>query len=369
MWEDRVMDITALGAIDCDLHPELPGMATLLPYLDDYWRETLVTRGVDRSNLSLIAYPPGAPLCGRPDWRPARGKPGTDLGMLQRQALDAFGTRFGILNPISAVQLLPSEDMAAVLCRAMNDWIAAEWLDRDPRLRASILVPAHGPDLAVEEIERRAGDPRFVQVLLLAMGEAPLGRRQFWPIYRAAERHGLPIGIHAGSEYRHAPTSIGWPSYFLEDYVAQSQAFEAQLLSLIAEGVFSKFPALKVVMIESGFAWLPGFLWRINKTWRGVRAEVPWVDRPPSEIVRDQVRVTLQPVDEPPDPAQLAIVIEQLGSDRMLLFSTDYPHWQFDGTATLPAGLPEALARRIAVDNPLETYTRLHQPAHAKEAV
>src|SRR3546814_7348621 len=68
------------------------------------------------------------------------------------------------------------------------------------------MVPIESPDLAAEEIERCAADRRFVQVLLLAMNEAPLGRRHYWPIFRAAERFGLPVGIHAGTGYRHAPT-------------------------------------------------------------------------------------------------------------------------------------------------------------------
>jgi hypothetical protein len=67
---------------------------------------------------------------------------------------------------------------------------------------------------------------------------------------------GMPIGVHAGSMYRNAPASIGWGSYQLEDYVAQSQAFEGRLPSFVSEGVFVKFPALKVVMIESGFTRL-----------------------------------------------------------------------------------------------------------------
>jgi hypothetical protein len=264
-------------------------------------------------------------------------------------------------------QALHHEDMAAAFCGAINEWIAREWLDREPRLRASIVVPVQNPQLSVREIEKRAGDRRFVQVLVPAMGEMTLGRRQYWPIYEAAERHGLTIGIHAGSTYRFAPTSIGWTSYLFEDYVAQSAAFENQLLSLVAEGVFAKFLGLKVVFMESGFAWLPAFLWRANKTWRGVRAETPWVTREPAAIIRDHVRITLQPVDEPPNREQLDRVIEQIGSDDMLLFSTDFPHWHFDGLNALPDRLSPALQKKILLENPLATYARLREPIAPKE--
>ena len=132
--------------------------------------------------------------------------------------------------------------LAAALCRAINDWVVAEWLDKEPRLRASIVVPVQDAEFAAAEIDRCAADTRFVQVLLPAAGESPLGKRQHWPIYVAAERHGLPVCIHAGSTFRHATTKNGWPSYYLEDYVVGSHAFQAQLLSLISEGVFSKFP-------------------------------------------------------------------------------------------------------------------------------
>ena len=71
-----------------------------------------------------------------------------------------------------------------------------------------------------------AADRRFVQVLMFAMGDMLLGRRLYWPIYAAAEKHGLAIGIHAGSTYRHAPMASGWPAHRVEDYVAQSAAFE-----------------------------------------------------------------------------------------------------------------------------------------------
>jgi predicted TIM-barrel fold metal-dependent hydrolase len=129
--------------------------------------------------------------------------------------------------------------------------------------------------------------------------------------------------------------------------------------SFICEGVFAKYPDLTVVLAESGFTWLPAHLWRLTKYWRGLRAEIPWVDRTPTEIARDHFRLTLQPVDAPPTAADFERLMEHMGSDKMLLFSTDYPHHQFDGNAVLPEGLSPTLARKIMVDNPKNTYPRL----------
>jgi predicted TIM-barrel fold metal-dependent hydrolase len=354
------MRVPLEGAIDCDLHPAMPSVSALLPYLDDYWRDQLANRHIDRLPFTLASYPTTSPLSARPDWRTASGTPASNLEAIQRNVLDPLAVGFAICNPLHGAVALFNDDMAAALCSAVNDWMARELLDRELRLRASILVPGQSPELAVREIERVAPDHRFVQVMLLAMGEVPLGRRAHWPIYAAAEKHKLAIGIHAGSTYRVAPTYSGWTSYRVEDYVAQSAAFETQLLSLVAEGVFQKFPLLKVVLIESGFTWLPTWLWRTNKTWRGVRAEIPWLDRSPAEIVREHVRFTLQPVDAPrAEPQMLLRTLEHMGSDRLLLFSTDYPHWQFDGDDVLPDGLPGDTIRKILTDNPRDTYPRL----------
>src|SRR5690606_35616104 len=93
-----VRGLFAGAAIDCDVHVSVPSMKALIPYLDDYWREAVLTRGLDRHNMSLTGQPANAPLFGRPDWKPQQGAPGTDLATLQREALDAFGTKYAILN-------------------------------------------------------------------------------------------------------------------------------------------------------------------------------------------------------------------------------------------------------------------------------
>ncbi len=69
------------AAIDCDLHPAVPGVATLLPYMDEYWRHTLVERGIEV--LESASYPPNAPTTARPGTTPAGGgPPGSDLALI-----------------------------------------------------------------------------------------------------------------------------------------------------------------------------------------------------------------------------------------------------------------------------------------------
>ena len=90
---------------------------------------------------------------------------------------------------------------------------------------------------------------------------------------------------------------------------------------------------------------------------------MPWVDRAPAELVRDHFRLTIQPLDVPDDPAQVERAIEHLRSDDILLYASDFPHWQFDGDDPMPPGIPMALREKILTINPLATYDRLREDA------
>jgi predicted TIM-barrel fold metal-dependent hydrolase len=354
--EPRIRDVTGgLPVIDCDIHNAVPSVQALFPYLDDHWREYISTSAF--KGPVDTAYPPRAPTACRPDFRPPQGPPGSDLALLRQQTLDAWGAEIGILNCAYAVESIHNPDAAVAMARAVNDWQIAEWLEKEPRLRASIVVPSQLPELAAQEIERVGDHPGFVQVFLPVRSPAPYGNRRYWPIYEAAARHDLVIGIHFGGAPGNPPTPSGWPSYYLEEYVGMSTIFQSQVLSLIAEGVFDRFPTLRVALIEGGWTWLPAWMWRLDKEWKGLRREVPWVRRAPSEYIREHIRLTLQPMDAPPNPQYLLQIIDQLGSDELLLFSTDYPHWHFDSPEeVLPAGLPEELKRKILVENARRFY-------------
>src|SRR5690349_22189241 len=156
--EEQAVTASELQAIDCDVHPQVPGMQALHPYLDEHWRRSVQERGID--SLDTISYPPNAPFSGRPDFRDGNGRAGADAAALGRQVLDRWGAGVAILNCLYGVQAVFNEDMAAAFAKAINSWLAKEWLDRDPRLRASIVVPLQNVELAVDEIERCAADKR-----------------------------------------------------------------------------------------------------------------------------------------------------------------------------------------------------------------
>ncbi|HEX4216389.1 MAG TPA: amidohydrolase family protein [Candidatus Dormibacteraeota bacterium] len=341
--------------VDCDIHNTVPGLPALFPYLSEHW----VEYGGESAFKGPVeaAYPGNAPTTVAPMWRNGAAPPGTSLELLRSQLLDPLDIGCGILNCSYGADSIRNPDTACQVAAAVNEWQVAEWLDPEPRLRASVVVPSQLPAMAAKEIERVGRDRRFVQVLLPVRSAAPYGNRNFHPIFEAAQRMGLAVALHFGGAPGGPPTSSGWTSHYLEDYVGMAQVFQTQLLSLIGEGVFDRFPDLRVVCVEGGFTWLPAMLWRIDKVWKGLRRDVPWVRRPPSEYVAEHIRFTTQPLDLPGSADQVGEVLGAMPAERLLLFSTDYPHWHFDGLdEAVPAALPAALRPAVLAGNATAFY-------------
>jgi predicted TIM-barrel fold metal-dependent hydrolase len=135
-----------------------------------------------------------------------------------------------------------------------------------------------------------------------------------------------------------------------------SQAFQSQMISLVCEGVFERFPNLRVVTMEGGIAWIPSLMWRMDKHYRRLRDEVPHLKRLPSEYIREHMYITTQPIEEPDNPKHLLQTIEHLDSEK-LMFSTDYPHWDADDpNRAFPVKLPPDLKRKIFSENARKLY-------------
>ena len=146
--------MTRGSVIDCDIHCTVPSIRALFPYLSDYWIETIEQTG-QRGDRQLLSERCG-PL--RPPGTAPRAAPAaSDLELVRSQALDRQNVELAILNCAYAVDGIRNPYGAAAVASAVNDWLIAEWLDKEPRLRASIVVTPQYPDLAVKEIDRVAG--------------------------------------------------------------------------------------------------------------------------------------------------------------------------------------------------------------------
>ena len=346
---------TPIRLVDSDVHCAVDSIGDLMPYLPEVWQCYIRESGFRGPPPS--PYPKMKPYAARDDSHPPSGRaPGSDLAFLQQQHLDHWQIDRAIMNPLYPVDCLPNVDLGAALCAAHNDYMIDKWYEQDERMRGSMIIPWRDPQLAIREIQRIGEHPRIVQILLLASTGVLYGKRHFHPIWEAAAKAGLVVGIHwGGSE---APRASGdAPSLYLEYHVNLAQAAMAHVVSLVCEGVFERFPDLRVAIIEGGMAWLPALMWRLDKDWRGCRMEAPWLDRRPSDVIRQHIRLTTQPIEEPDDPAHLRQVIEHMGSDNLLLFATDYPHWDFDSPArALPASLPQSLRQKILMGNAIDFY-------------
>ena len=345
---------TRAGLIDCDIH-NTPAPGALARYLPERWRSYHERFG--RPLYAGSYYPKANPNAARSDsWPPSGGPPGSNLAFMQSQLLDAWDISCGILNNLTTIRN-QLRDYDAALAQAINDWQIAEWLEPEPRLRASMVVPCDDGDLAAAEIHRLGDDQRFVQVLLTVRTSEPLGKHRYWKLYEAAVEHDLPIGIHFGGGGGHPYTGAGWPSYYIEVHGGLAQSFQSQLISLVCEGVFEQFPSLKVVLIEGGFGWLPALKWRLDRSWRRLRDEVPHLQALPSEYIDRHIWLTTQPIEEPARPEHFLQLLEELGGVERLVFATDYPHWDFDAPdRALPVRLPPEMERKLMAENARTLY-------------
>jgi predicted TIM-barrel fold metal-dependent hydrolase len=308
--------------IDCDVHCAPASFEDLAPHLDESWHGYVDEAGIQLSALSGGAYPPGLP--------PA---PAT-YDELDEELLSRSDPERVILNCLTLYGVHRNPYYSAAVARAINEWLRTEWLDRDERLRASIVVTTLDVEAAVAEIDRLGGDDRFIQVLLPVRSDAPYGNVRYHPIHAAAERHGLAIGLHAWGRAGQAPGVSGITRTYIEDYLANCQIAQAQVVSLVSEGVFDRFPDLRVVVMECGFTWLPSLLWRFDKDWKGVWREVPWVREKPSAYVRRHVRATIEPAGLPAGQAERAAMLDMVGTE-LLIFASDHPHDHGDSAARL----------------------------------
>lgn len=357
------------GLIDCDVHPYLNSLEELVPYLSTAAQKRLnVGRfknvQLQNQNNGAFEFPKGR--YGNPGHvlrldatTPNGGVPGSDSEFLAKDLFDRYNTSFGILNiGHGTMGAYHDVDLAVEYTRACNDWLYETWVKSDERFKMTMEVTPLDIQRSVQEI-MRIGKKQGIVGINLRCINIPFGKRHFWPIYEIAENFGLPIVLHPDAENtaEYAPSQmIGPASTYIEWHSTLSLVAQRQIASLIFEGVFEKFPKLNFAFIEYGFAWLPHLMWRFDKNWKGLREEVPWLKMLPSEYIRRNIRIGTQPIEEPFHQNHLLELIQMVKAEEMLLFCSDYPHWDGDLSNRIFLHFPEEIKRKIFFENAKATF-------------
>jgi predicted TIM-barrel fold metal-dependent hydrolase len=189
-----------------------------------------------------------------------------------------------------------------------------------------------------------AAHPQIKQVMLPVVDDIAYGHPMYRPIFAAAERHALVIALHH-TILAEGPFGMGL--HYIERHTLLPTSMMAEVISLILNGVFDGYPSLRFIILEGGFSWLPHLMWRMDREYRQGRVEVPWVKKLPSQHMRERLRFSTQPAEDLTGDQWLKL-IDLMGSDEYLIFSTDYPHFDFDDPrVSIPRSLPDALQEKI----------------------
>src|SRR5580700_4345176 len=173
-----------LGFVDCDIHPVQRSPKDLYPYLEERWREHSETFGghLCQGLSGQLSFPRMMASGMRADAYPSNGgPPGCDLELMQRQHLDLNGCDTGMMVCLSRGGMEERNlEFGSALAHAVNDWQIHDWVEKDRRLKAGIVVPQDYPEFAVREIDARAENEAFRQVIISPRSSEPLGRRKYW---------------------------------------------------------------------------------------------------------------------------------------------------------------------------------------------
>lgn len=327
--------IAGLEAVDSDLHLT-ETESDILPYLEEPFDKLINASGQE---LTAGAYPDagyiGPGSVGKVEPREVRTK--TDV----QEAMEMLGVAKAMITPglNLALSVVHHDDLAVALASAYNEWLLDMILDMESDIHGALLISPKKPESAAEEIDDRAGESKFVSVMIPASGVVPpLGHNRYDPIYDAAEQAGFPIVMHPSSRAQmiNFPHQWLWTNRYTDMKVASiASDFMFHLSTMLTNGVPVRYPDLDVVVEETGLGWIPYFLERYDHVYHGNEHDAPYFEKPPSEYIHGQFYFTSQPIEGISNPQYLCQILRLFKAEQNLMFASDYPHHDFDYTDEL----------------------------------
>jgi uncharacterized protein len=267
---------------------------------------------------------------------------------LVRRAMESMGIDIQIVFPQTMLEigLHPVPEIATELMFAYNRWYVKAILEKDPAIKTMLGLPFENPDACLDMIKEFGDHPDVIGFLVTSQRRVSVHANRYMKVYAELERRGLPIGFHAGPTWGDTMTST--MNRFLSVHAASFVTCNmTHMTNWIVNGIPERFPNLKTIWIESGLAWLPFLMQRLDHEYLMRQSDAPLLTRMPSDYMREMF-YTSQPM-EWTDDALLESTFRAIDAESTLMYASDWPHWDFDlpgRIATIPF-LSEKGKRRI----------------------
>jgi len=328
--------------VDVDSHHyESEHMKDILPFMEnDVFKQLAISQG-HKMRGGLVPTNIGhQDMGGRVTRYPMRGSEKTGEGkhrdvQLGLRWMDAMGVDYACLFPTGMLNigLHPQKEMEVELCWAYNRWLTEKVLpESDGRIYSALCLPFSDPDESLRQVETFGDRKGVTGFMVTTVRHLPVYDNAYMKVYRAMEERGLALSFHSGPNWGdHTFKSC---NRFLSAHALGFTWYNIlHLTNWVVNGMGERFPKLPVIWIEAGLAWVPFLMQRLDHEYMLRSSECPLLKKKPSDYMRDMY-YSSQPM-EIQDMDALKTTFRMINAETQLLYSSDYPHWDFDLPSTI----------------------------------
>lgn len=348
-----------LTVVDCDLHMINVHLERYAPYIDEPYKSRIL-------NIAKTDEPLAGSLVGSStsDIEAQGHGLGDGIKTTTVEGIQNFMKRFKtdhVLlhgHQMELVSNVPEKKWISAVVRGYNDFMLDEFCDGNDGIKTSVTVAPQAPYQMAEEIDRLADEDDIVNVHVLSLPpNGLLGDPMYEPIYEAASDNGLSIDYHISVPNPPWVSNSGGPGGIstAENTSVGTHQNISHTASMIMQGIPEKYPDVKHIMLEQGITWVPWLEARLNKTYERRKHAMPWLDKKPSEYLHENFFFGTQPIENTAGTRNLTKIFEMMDAENMLIYTSDFPHYDFDypSVLTIPH-MSEEADRKIFGQNALD---------------
>jgi uncharacterized protein len=256
-------------------------------------------------------------------------KDGHRFVQIVRRTVESMGLDYQVIFPTSMLHLgmNPIEEIESGLARAYCRWLTEKILPEDDRIVGLIYLPFNSPRECEKLVQQYGTRRGVIGFTICAVRHTPVHHNQYARLYSMIQETGKPLVFHAGPHWD--DPSFSQLNRFISMHALSFVHYNLiHMTNWIVNAMPERYPKLKIAWVESGLAWVPYLMQRLDHEVMMRQSEAPGLKRLPSEYMREMY-YSSQPLERN-DLELLEMTMKKISAETQLMFSSDWPHWDFD---------------------------------------